>query len=160
MSTELVMLSISSSVAPFSFCLQYFPASGSFPMSLLFTSGGQSIRVSASVLPMNIQSWFPLALTGLISLQVIHNQPSWEKPLSNSCSLKWDHKELLQWLLVHLHGQMILKSNCDFDTDPLLQKKKKRTNDYHLLIRPSVQFSSVSQSCPTLWTPWITSDPR
>ena len=61
-------LTISSSVTPFSFCLQFFPASGSFPMSWLFTSG-QSIGASASalVLSMNIQSWFPLRLTGLIS---------------------------------------------------------------------------------------------
>ena len=62
---------ISSSVIPFSSCFQSFPASGSFPMSQLFTSGGQNIGVSASasVLPMNIQDWFPLILTGLISLQ-------------------------------------------------------------------------------------------
>ena len=60
---------ISSSVAPFSICLQSFPASGSFPVSRLFTSGGQSIGASASVLPMNIQSWFPLGWTGWISLQ-------------------------------------------------------------------------------------------
>ena len=62
---------ISSSVVPFSSHLQSFPASGSFLMSWLFTSGGQSIGVStsASVLPMNIQGWFPLGLTGLISLQ-------------------------------------------------------------------------------------------
>ena len=61
---------ISSSVAPFSSCPQSFPASGSFPMSLLFASGGQGIGVSASasVLPMNIQDWFPLGLAGLISL--------------------------------------------------------------------------------------------
>ena len=60
----------SSSVIPFS-CLQFFPASGSFPMSQFFTSGGQSIGVStsASVVPMNIQDWFPLAWTGWISLQ-------------------------------------------------------------------------------------------
>ena len=60
---------ISSSVIPFSSCLQSFPASGSFSMSQFFTSSGQSIRVSASasVLPMNIQDWFPLGLTGLIS---------------------------------------------------------------------------------------------
>ena len=58
---------ISSSVAPFS-CPQSLPASGSFPMSRLFPSGGQSIRASASVLPMNIHGWFPLGLTGLISL--------------------------------------------------------------------------------------------
>ena len=60
---------ISSSVVPFSSCLQSFPAPGSFPMSQLFTSGGQSIGASASVLPMNIHSWFPLGLTALISLQ-------------------------------------------------------------------------------------------
>ena len=55
----------------FSFCLQSFPASESFPVSQLFTLGGQSIGVSAStsVLPMNIQDWFPLELTDFISLQ-------------------------------------------------------------------------------------------
>ena len=53
---------------PFSFCLQSFPASGSFPMSQFFASGGQSIGVSASasVLPMNIQDWFPLQSKGLL----------------------------------------------------------------------------------------------
>ena len=62
---------ISSSVIPFSSCLQSFPASGSFPMSQLFPSGGQSIGVSAStsVLPVNVQDWFPLGWTGWISLQ-------------------------------------------------------------------------------------------
>ena len=61
---------ISSSVVPFSSCLQSFPASESFPMSQLFASGGQSIRVSASasVLPMNTQDWSPLGSTGLSSL--------------------------------------------------------------------------------------------
>ena len=64
-------LTISSSAVLFSFCLQSFPASESFPMSQFFTSGGQSIRASASasVLPVNIQGLFPLGLTGLISLQ-------------------------------------------------------------------------------------------
>ena len=62
---------ISSSIVPFSSHLQSFSASGSFPMSQFFLSGGQSIRVSASasVLPMNIQDWLPLRLTDLISLQ-------------------------------------------------------------------------------------------
>ena len=62
---------ISSSFIPFSSHLQSFPASGSFPMSRFFTLGGQSIGVSApsSVLPVNIQDWFPLGWTGLISLQ-------------------------------------------------------------------------------------------
>ena len=62
---------ISSSVIPFSSCPQSFPASGSFQMSQLFASGGQSFGVSASalVLPMNIQDWFPLGRTDCISLQ-------------------------------------------------------------------------------------------
>ena len=61
----------SSSVILFSSCLESFPASGSFPMSQLFSSGGQSIGVSAStsVLPTNIQDWFPLGWTGWIFLQ-------------------------------------------------------------------------------------------
>ena len=57
----------SSSVVPFSSCPQSFPASESFPISQFFSSGGQSIAASASVLPMNIQGCFPLGLTGLIS---------------------------------------------------------------------------------------------
>ena len=62
---------ISSFVIPLSSCLQSFPASGSFPMSQLITSDGQSIRASTSesVLPMNIQDWFPLVYIGWISLQ-------------------------------------------------------------------------------------------
>ena len=62
---------ISSSVVPFSSCPQSFPASGSFQMSQFFTSAGQSVGVSASasVLPMNIQDWFPLGWTSWISLQ-------------------------------------------------------------------------------------------
>ena len=62
---------ISSSIVPFSSCPQSFPASGAFPISQLFTSGGQSIgaSASASILPINIQGEFPLGLTGLISLQ-------------------------------------------------------------------------------------------
>ena len=68
--SQLCHPAISSSVIPFS-CLQSFPASGSFLMSHLFASGGQTVEAStaASVLPMNIQDWFPLGLTGLISLQ-------------------------------------------------------------------------------------------
>ena len=60
-------LTISSFATPFSFFLHSFPASGSFPMSQLFTLSGQSIGASATVLPMNIRDWFPLGLTGLIS---------------------------------------------------------------------------------------------
>ena len=60
---------MSFSVVPFSSCLQSFLSSRSFQMSQFFTSGGQSIGASASVLPMNIQDWFPFGWTGLISLK-------------------------------------------------------------------------------------------
>ena len=70
-SSQWCQTTISSSVVPFSSCPQFFPASGSFPMSQFFTSSGQSIRASASasVLPMNIRDRFPLGWTGLISFQ-------------------------------------------------------------------------------------------
>ena len=79
---------ISSSVIPFSSHLQSFPASGSFPMSQLVTSGGQNIGASAlaSVLPMNIQEWFPLGLTGWISLQSKGSQESSPTPQFKSIS--------------------------------------------------------------------------
>ena len=114
-------LTISSSANPFSFCLQSFPALGSFPMSWFFTSGGQNIGASAaaSVLPMNIQGWFPLGLTALIFLlsQVLsrvfssstvqkHNffyaQPSlW----SNSHIHTWLLEKPLLWLYTDLCQQ-------------------------------------------------------
>ena len=69
-------------VIPFSFCLQSFPASGCFLMSWFLASGGQSIRASASasVLPMNIQDWFPLGGTGLVSLSSRDSQESSPTP--------------------------------------------------------------------------------
>ena len=70
MSIESVMLSSHLIFRyPLLLCLQSFPAAGSFPTSWLFTSNGHSVEASASVLPMNIQGWSPLGLTGLISLQ-------------------------------------------------------------------------------------------
>ena len=83
MSIELVMHPIiSSSVVPFSSCLQPFPATGSFQMSQFSPSGGQSIGVAAlaSVLPMNIQDWFLLGWTGLISLRPRDSQESSPTP--------------------------------------------------------------------------------
>ena len=78
---------VSSSVTPFSPCPQSFPASGSFPMIQLFTSGGQSIGASASILPVSIQDWFPLRLTDLIFLQ--------SKGLSRvfSSTTVWKHQQ-------------------------------------------------------------------
>ena len=84
-------LTISSSAALFSFCLQSFPASGSFPMSQLFASGSQRIgaSASASVLHMNIQGWFPLGLTGLMSLQVKETLKSFLQHRNSNASFLW-----------------------------------------------------------------------
>ena len=91
-------LTISFSVTPFSFCLQSFPASGSFPMSQFFAWGGQRIGVSASapVFPMNIQDWFPLGWTGLISLQ--------PKGLSQESSPTPQFKSISSLALSFLYG--------------------------------------------------------
>ena len=93
---------ISSSVVPFSSCLQSFPASGSFLMSQLFTSGGQRIGVSAStsVLPMNIQDWFPLGWTGWISLQ--SKGLSRLQYYSSKASILW-HSAFFRVQLSHPH---------------------------------------------------------
>ena len=80
-------LTISSSVGPFSSCLQSFPTSGSFQMNQPFASGGQNIGVSASisVLPMNTQDWFPLGWTGWISLHPVKLQlPCCKKALGET----------------------------------------------------------------------------
>ena len=73
-------LTISISAVPFSSCIQSCPASGSFPMTQLVTSGGQSIGALASVLPVNIQGWFPLGLTSLISCCPRDSQKSSSAP--------------------------------------------------------------------------------
>ena len=104
---------ISSSVVPFSSCLQSFPASGSFPMSQLFASGGQSIgaSASASVLPVNIQGWFPWVLTSWIYLQskglwrvlLSFNWLDWwtDTPLPHAWGfcpiLHWHRCQIRQW---------------------------------------------------------------
>ena len=98
---------ILSSVVPFSSCLQSFPASGSFLMSQLFASGGQSIGVSASssVLPMNIQDWFTLVLTGLISLlskglsRVFSNTTVQKHQLFSALPSSWSNSHIYTWLL-------------------------------------------------------------
>ena len=95
---------ISSSVFPFSSCPQSFPASGSFQMSQLFTSGGQNINAwaSASVLPMNIQGCFPLGLTGLISLlfnllsRIFSSTTVW---ILHTQPLLWSNSQNRGWLL-------------------------------------------------------------
>ena len=98
---------ISSSVIPFSSCLQSFPVSGSFPISQLFASGGQSTGAlaSAPVLPMNIQDWFPLALTGFISLQskgfsrVLSNTTVQNHQFFGPQPSLWSNSHIHIWLL-------------------------------------------------------------
>ena len=98
---------ISSSVFSFSSCLQFFPSSGSFPMNQFFISGGQIIGASAStsVLPMNIQGWFPLGLNGLISLQskgllrVFSNTTVENLQFFGAQLFLWSNPNIHTWLL-------------------------------------------------------------
>ena len=96
---------ISSSVTPFSNCPQSFPASGSFQMSWLFASGSQSTRALASVLPKKGQGWFPLVLTGLISLlfkglwRVIPSTTVWKHQFFSAQPSLWFSSHIHTWLL-------------------------------------------------------------
>ena len=97
---------ISSSIVPFSSCFQSFPASGSFSVSQFFESGGQSIGVSASasVIPMNIQDWFPLGLTGLIlqskGLSRVFSNTTVQKHQFFDTQLSlWSNSHIHTWLL-------------------------------------------------------------
>ena len=103
---------ISSSVIPFSTCPQSFPALGSFQMSQLFTSGDQSIGVSASIslLPMNTQEWSPLGWTGLTSLQskglsrVFSNTTVQKHPFFGAQSSLWSNSHICTQLLDRKHS--------------------------------------------------------
>ena len=99
--------SISSLAIPFSSYLQFFPTSGSFSMSQIFTSGSQSsgASASASVLPMNIQDWFPLGFTGWISLlskglsRVFSNTTVQKHELFSTQLSLWSNTHIHAWLL-------------------------------------------------------------
>ena len=158
---------ISSSVIPFSFHLQSFPASGSFQMSQFFQSGGQSIGVwaSASVLPVNVQDWFPLGLMGLIFLlsegfsrvfssttvqkhQFFGTQPSM---VQVSHPYMTTGKTIALTKQNFIHSSSVSFSSC--------QKSPKNVPKYLLKKFPwkwinsrvdLMDFSSVAQSCPTL----------
>ena len=107
---------VSSSVIPFSSCLQSFPTLGSFLMSQLFAWGGQSIgaSASASVLPVNIQDWFPLGLTGLISLQskklsrVFFNTTVQNHQFFGAQFSLWSIFDILTWLLEKSEPWLVL----------------------------------------------------
>ena len=131
-----MMLTISSSTVFFSSCLQSFPASGSFQMSQLFASGGQSIgaSASASVLSVNIHGWFPLGLTGLILLS---------KGLSrafSSTTVRMHQPSL--WYNSHIRTW--LRKNHSFDCMDLCQQSD---------VYPMVKNSDSSQV--SVWVrPW------
>ena len=103
---------ISSSAVPFSSCLHSFPVSGAFPVSQFFASGGQSIgaSASASVLPMNIQDWFPLRWTGWISLQSkglsrVSSNTTVQKHHFFGAQLSW-------WFNSHIHTRLLEKATA------------------------------------------------
>ena len=104
---------ITPSVVSFSSCLLFFPASGSFPMSQLFSSGGQSTgaSASASVFPRNIQDWFPSGWTGLISLQ----SKRLSRVFSNATVQKHQFfgTQLSLWCNSHIHTWLLEKPYID-----------------------------------------------
>ena len=112
---------ISSSVIPFSSCLQSFPASGSYPMSQFFATGSQSIGVSASVsvLPMNIQDWFPLEGTGWISLL----SKGLSRVFSNTTQFKSIKSSALRFLSspTHTHTWLLEKPKLWLDRSLLVK---------------------------------------
>ena len=104
---------------PFSSCCQSFPVSGSFLMGQLFASGGQSFRASVSVLPVNIQDWFPLELTGMISLlskgllRGFSSTTVWKHQFFSAHPSLWSISHIHTWLLekplLWLNGNLLAK---------------------------------------------------
>ena len=131
-------LNISSSATPFSFCFHSFPASGSFPLSQLFPSGGQRIGASASVsvFPMSIQGWFPVGWTDLISLQ----SKGLSRVLSSTTVQK--HKffstQPSLWSSSHIHTGLL--ENHNFNYMDLGQK----SGTFKIFLICSLNFSLLS----------------
>ena len=139
--SEWCYLTISSSATLFSFCLQSFPASGSFPVSQLSASGGQSIgaSASASIFLMNIHGWFPLGLTGFIFLQ--------SKGLSRVFSTtSWNHQFFGMYI-------SIFKHNSAFSIFFWVLKNTRREKHYFTLLILFMGFCCYSQ-----FHSWICSD--
>ena len=137
---------ISPFVIPFSCCLQSFPASGSFPRSQFFTSDGQNIRVSASasVFPVNMQDWFPLGLTGLISLQ----SKGLSRVFSNS-SVQWLSRVQLfatPWTAAHQAFLSITNSR----SLPKLMSIESVMPSNHLILCPLLLLPSIFPSIRVL----------
>ena len=146
------------SVIPFSSCLQSFPASWSFHMSQFFASGGQSIRASASVLPMNIQGWFPLGLTGLISLKL----KGLSRVFSNSIVQKHQFFGPSAFFMVIYWTEGLMFLNCGVVLEKTLESPldfkeikpvNPRGNQFWIFIRRA----DVEAEAPILWPPNVKS---
>ena len=146
-------LNFSSSAASLSFCLQSFPAPGSFPVSRLFTSGGQSIgaSASASVLATNIKGWFPLGLTGLISLlskglsRVFSSTTVWKHQVFNAQPRLWStwsssHTWLMQKLSVQFSHSVVSDSLRPHESQQARPPCPSPTPQLHLDWGPSSQW--------------------
>ena len=145
---------ISSSVNPFSSCLQSFSASGYFPVSQFFASGGQSIGVSTltSVLPMNIQDWFPLGWTGLISLQ--------SKRLSNSSTVQTPQfKSISSSVLSFLYSPTLTSIHDHWKNHSLDFVGKVMSLLFNMLSRLIITFPR-SKRLLISWLQWFWSSPK
>ena len=146
---------ISSSVIPFSFCLQSFPASGSFQMSQFFASGGQSIgaSASASVLPMNIQDWFLLGWTGWISLQskglsrVFSNTTVQKHQFFGTQLSLWSNSYICTWLHKRkLYTWTSPDDQCRNQTDYILCSQRWRSSIQSAKTRPELTVAQIMNS--------------
>ena len=141
---------ISSSVVPFSSCLQSCPASVSFPMSQFFTSGGQSIgtSASASVLPMNIQNRFPLGWTGLIFLHF----KGCSRVFSNTTVQKrqFFSAHLSLWSNSHIHTWLLEKPKLWLDESSLQSLAIDKTMVAHCLTKPVLVCAFDTNICAVL----------
>ena len=140
---------ISSSATLFSFCLQSFLALGSFQMSQLFASGSHSIGASASpsVPVMNIQSWFPLGSTGLISLlfkglsRVFSITTAWNHQFFGTQHSLWSNSQICTWLLEK--PQLSLSRPYD-SLARYIKLVEKREIALPILDNPELQFQNIS----------------
>ena len=146
---------ISSSVAPFSSCLQSFPASGSFPVSQLFTSGGQNFGASASawVLLMSIQGWFPLRLTGLLLMCLHSLDPAtveYSQYVSNHSFLEID-SNALGGSKTKTHLQMFL-DHKEHRTQPLASDTSKEQSRMNCTQWSMRTFNFICSKDPDRWS--------
>ena len=155
---------------PFSSCLQSFPASGSFPTSQFFASGGQSIGASASVLPVNIQDWFPLGWTGWISLQskelsrLFFNTTVQKHQFFSTQSSLWSNSHICTWLLEKhfLVAQMVQNLPAKWETqvwsldwEDLLEKRM--TIHFNILAWRIPWTEAIrSMRSQIIWHDWVT----